>query len=47
MCHIDRADLNIVTTRHIGSKYADVSPYGNIFKQVVTFRAIIVTTHSG
>ena len=24
MCHIERADLNIVTTRHIGSKYADV-----------------------
>ena len=44
MCHIDRADLNIVTTRHIGSKYADVSPYGNIFK--VLLSELIFTTHS-
>ena len=36
MCYIDRADLNIVTMRHIGSKYADVSPQGNIFKVLLS-----------
>ena len=36
MCHIDRADLNIVTMRHIGSKYADVSPYYNTFKLLLS-----------
>ena len=36
MCHVDRADLDIVTMRHIGSKYADVSPQGNIFKVLLS-----------
>ena len=36
MCQIDRSDLNSVSMRHIGSKYADVSPYGNIFKLLLS-----------
>ena len=30
--HINRIDLNIVTMRHVGSKYASVNIYVNIFK---------------